>query len=234
LRCSINAAIPEAVNFLKDGDAKVRLATAEGLSELADRSKTVNLSLLALLIKIIAEFQPSIITAIPELVTLLKDSNIDVCQACATALSKFSEHGKTGNLSGQALLMRIIAELRSRIVPAILDMVKSINDGDSNVRFAYLDALSKLSQQGKRVNRSSLALLMEVIAEFRPFIANILPTIITLLEDSEGSVRAACMEALSILSEQCKIAHLSVSTSLTVIIAEFSSSIGPAIPKIVT
>ena len=154
LQCSINAAISEVVNFLKDSDAKVCLATAAGLSELSDR-KIANLSLLALLIKIVAEFQPLIITAIPELVqvTLPEDSEIDVCRACATALLKIFGHGKMGKLLGLGLLTRIIVELRFWNVCAVLDMVKSINDGDSNVRFA----LSKLSQQGKRVNQSSLA-----------------------------------------------------------------------------
>ena len=234
MRRSIDTVIEEVVNFLKDSDARVRLAIVEGLSELSDGSKTANLSLLALLIKIIAKFQPSIVSAFSELIALVKDSDNDVCKACATTLLKFSEHGRTGNLSGQALLMRIIAELRPRIVPAVLDMVESINEDDSNVRLAYVDALSKLSQQGKKVDLSSLALLMKVIAEFRPSIATILPTMIKLLEDCESSVRAACMEALSTLSGHGKTVHLSVVTSLTAIIAEFSSSISPAIPRIVT
>ena len=48
---------------------------------------------------------------IPELVTLLKDSDIDVCKAYyLAALSKFSEQGKTGYASNLDLLMRIIVE----------------------------------------------------------------------------------------------------------------------------
>jgi HEAT repeat protein len=152
LQCSVNAAILEVVNFLKDRDPKVRLATVEGLSELSDRGRTVDLLVLALFIKIIAEFRPSIVTAMPNLLTLLKDSDIGVCKACVTALSKFSEQGKPGNLSNLALLMRIIAEFRALIGPAVLDMVKSVNDGDSKICVGYVYALSELSQQGKRGN----------------------------------------------------------------------------------
>ena len=110
LRCSVNAAILEVVNFLKDSDAEVLLATVEGLSELSARGKAVDLLILALFMKMIAEFRPSIVTAIPELVTLLQDSDTDVCKACVTALSKFSEQGKTGYVSNLDLLTRIIAE----------------------------------------------------------------------------------------------------------------------------
>ena len=71
------------------------------------------------------------------------------------------------------------------------------------------------------INWSSLAFLMEVIAEFRPAIATIIPAIVALLNDSESSVRASCVEALSTLSEQGKTAHLSHLTLLITIIAEF-------------
>ena len=234
LRCSINAAIPEVVNFLKDSDAVVRCATVESLSQLSDRGRTVNLLILALFIKIIAEFRPSIVTAIPELLTLLQDGDIDVCKACVTALSKFSEQGRTSDLLNLALLMRIIAEFRVSIGPAVLDIVKSVNDGNSNVRLAHVDALSKLSQRGKRGNWLSLAFLMEGIAEFRPTIATIIPAIVALLNESESSVRVACVEALSTLSGHGNIAHLSDLTLLMTIIAEFRSLIVPAIPGIVT
>jgi Armadillo/beta-catenin-like repeat len=152
LRRSIDTAIPEIVHFFRDSDVKVRLATAETLWELSDRGRTVNLLVVALLIKVIAEFRPLIVTAIPKLVALLKDSDIDVCGACTVALWKLSEQGKTGNLSDLALLMRILAECRALIGPAVLDMVKSFNDGDSKICVGYVYALSKLSQQGKRAN----------------------------------------------------------------------------------
>ena len=60
--------------------------------------------------KSIAEFQPSIITAIPKIVALLQDSDTNVCKACVTALLKFSKQGKIVNISGLVLLMRIITE----------------------------------------------------------------------------------------------------------------------------
>jgi hypothetical protein len=148
LRRSVDTAIPEIINFLNDSDT--RLATTKALLRLSDRGKTANLLIFALLMKIIAEFRPSI--AIPKIVTLLKDSDIEGCNACATALSKSSEHGKTGILPGLALLMSIIAEFRALIDPTVLDMVKTINGGDSNNHVAYINALSKFSQQGKTAN----------------------------------------------------------------------------------
>ena len=48
----------------------------------------------------------------------------------------------------------------------VLNMVKSVNDNDSNVHLLHINASSELSQQGKRGNWSSLAFLMEVTAEF--------------------------------------------------------------------
>jgi hypothetical protein len=50
---------------------------------------------------------------------------------------------------------------------------------------------------------------MTVIAEFRPTIATIIPAIGALLNESESSVRAACVKVLSTLSEQGNTAHLS-------------------------
>ena len=47
-----------------------------------------------MLISIIAEFRPSIGTAIPELITLLKDSDVDVQMAATDALSKLSHYSK--------------------------------------------------------------------------------------------------------------------------------------------
>ena len=233
LRCSINAAIPKVVNFLKDNDEVVRWATVESLSQLSDRGRTVNLVVLALFIKIIAEFRPLIVTAIPELLTLLKDSDISVRKAYVAALSKFSEQGKPGNLSNLALLMRIIVEFRALIGSAVLNMVKSVNDDDNNGRLVHINVLSKLSQQGKRGNWSSLAFLMEVIAKFRPTIATIIPAIVALLNENESSVCVTCVEALLTLSEQGKTAHLSDLTLLMTIIAEFRSLTATGIPAIV-
>jgi HEAT repeat protein len=102
-----------------------------------------------LLRNIIAEFQPSIVTAaIPEVMTLLKDSDTDVRMACVTAtLLQFSKQGKAVDLSCLPLLMKFIEEFQHSIGLAVLDMVKSLSDSDNNVRVAYADALSKLSQQ---------------------------------------------------------------------------------------
>ena len=146
---SIDIAISEIVNLLGNSRPDICQASADALAKYSEQGKIVYLSGLALLMGIIAEFQPSIVTAIPKIVALLQDSDTDVHMACITALSKFSEQGKIVNLSGLALLMRIVAEFRAFIKPTVLDMVKSFNNGNSNVQVAYVDALSKLSQQGK-------------------------------------------------------------------------------------
>jgi HEAT repeat protein len=76
---------------------------------------------------------------------------------------------------------------------------------------------------------------MEVIAEFRPAIATIIPAIVALLNEneSESSVREACVEALSTLSEPGNTAHLSDLTLLITIIAEFRSLTATGIPAII-
>ena len=85
-------------------------------------------------------------------------------------------------------------------------MVESFNDGNSNVWVAYLDALSKLMQQGKRVTDRWLGLVsfMEAIVEFRSFIGPIIPVIVDLVKDSKTSVCVACAKALSMFSEHGK------------------------------
>jgi HEAT repeat protein len=50
---------------------------------------------------------------------------------------------------------------------------------------------------------------MDMIGKFRPKIATAIPQIVKLLEDSESSVRVACAEALSRLSEHSKTVNLS-------------------------
>jgi hypothetical protein len=84
---------------------------------------------------------------------------------------------------------------------------------------------SILSKHGKTASLSGLALLMEIIAEFRPLISTVIPEIVELLTDgadAASEVRIACADALLKLLEQGETA-----------IAECRLLIEPAIPKIV-
>src|SRR5271156_1790986 len=92
-------AIPEIITLLKDSYCGVQIAAANTLSKLSDHSKRLYLSGLSLLIYFIAGFQPLIMTAIPEIITLLKDSH-NVRIAAANTLSKLSDHSKRLYLSG--------------------------------------------------------------------------------------------------------------------------------------
>ena len=97
MRPLIGTAIPEIITLLKDSDSDVQIAAANTLSKLSDHSKRLYLSGLSLLIYFIAGFQPLIMTAIPDIITLLKDSD-SVQIAAANTLSKLSGYGS--KLSG--------------------------------------------------------------------------------------------------------------------------------------
>jgi hypothetical protein len=81
---------------------------------------------------IIAEFRSLVATGIPAIVDLLKDSRRGVRAVCTEALSTLSAQGKIANLLGLALLITIIAEFRSLIIPAIPGIVTFLKDDDSS------------------------------------------------------------------------------------------------------
>ena len=218
---SIDIAISEIINLLKNSRPYIRQVGADTLSKYSEQSKIVNLSCLALLMRIIAQFQPFIVTAIPKIVALLQDSDTNVSMACITALSKFSEQGMMVSLSGLALLMRIIAQFWPFIVTAIPKIVALLQGSDTDVCMACATALSKFSEQGMMVNLSGLALLMRIVGEFWPSIVTAIPKIVALLQDSDTNVSMACATALSKFSEQGKIVKLSGLALLMRIVAEF-------------
>ena len=97
---------PNIVNLLEHGDdtsSSALLACTDALPKLSAYGKIVNLLGLALLISIItiAELQPSIGNAIPGIITLLNNSDLDkdVRVAGTITLSKLSKQGKRLNLS---------------------------------------------------------------------------------------------------------------------------------------
>ena len=230
----IGSAILEIVELLKHNDSKVRGTAANTLSQLSEQGKTAKLFDVALLMTIIAEFRPLIATAIPEFVNLLKDSNVAVRWAGKDTLSQLSEQGKTPKLSDVPLLMMIIAEFQPSIASAIPAIVKLLKHNGAEVRQIAAYTLSQLSEQGKTVKSSDVALLMTIIAEFRSLIAAAIPEIIKLLKHTGWEVRQAGVDALSQLSEHGKtVSHLSDVALLMTIIAEFRPLIAPAIPEIV-
>jgi HEAT repeat protein len=184
------------------------------LSQLSERGKTVKLSDVALLMTIIAEFRPLIGPAIPEIVKLLKHNGPEFRQIAANTLLQLSEQGKTAKLFNVALLITIIAEFRPLIATAIQEFVNLLKDSDGVVRWAGKDTLSHLSEQGKTVKLSDVALLMTIIAEFRPLTASAIPDIADLLKHSEGFIRQAGVDVLSQLSKHGKTVNLSIASSL--------------------
>src|SRR5271168_2573222 len=151
MRPLIGTAIPEIITLLKDSDIYVQIAAANTLSELSDHSKRLYLSGLSLLIYFVAGFQPLIMTAIPEIITLLKDSHWNVQIAAANTLSKLSDHSKRLYLSSLSLLIYFIAGFQPLIMTAIPDIITLLKDSDS-VQIAAANTLSKLSGYGKRVH----------------------------------------------------------------------------------
>jgi hypothetical protein len=95
-RQSIDNAIPEIVNILKNGESlNVRRKCADTLSKLSEKGKHLILSSPALSINFIDDCRPLIAPAIPEIVDLLKESHGDACQVHTYALAKLSKQGKT-------------------------------------------------------------------------------------------------------------------------------------------
>jgi hypothetical protein len=88
----IGTVIPSIINILDDSSCPGREAGADALSKLSKHSKQVDLSVLALLISILAEFRPLIGKAIPQIINLLKDG--DVQMAVTNTLLKLAEYSK--------------------------------------------------------------------------------------------------------------------------------------------
>ena len=232
-RPSPGPTVPEIIKLLKDSDVNVRQAAAKKLLQLSEQGKTVKLQNITFLMTIIAEFRPLIGPAIPEILELLKDSDWDVCCSGVNALLQLSKHGKMENLSDVAVLRTIIAEFRTFIATAIPQFVNLLKDSDEVVRWAGKDTLSQLSEQGKTVKLSDIALLMTIIAEFRPLIGHAIPEIVQLLKHNGSVVRETAANTLSQLSEQGKTAKLFNIALLMTIIAEFRPLIATAIPEFV-
>src|SRR5271155_3130903 len=230
----IMTAIPEIITLLKDSDSDVQIAAANTLSKLSDHSKRLYLSGLSLLIYFIAGFQPLIMTAIPEIITLLKDSDSDVQIAAANTLSKLSDHSKRLYLSGLSLLIYFIAGFQPLIMTAIPEIITLLKDSDSDVQIAAANTLSKLSDHSKRLYLSGLSLLIYFIAGFQPLIMTAIPEIITLLKDSDSDVQIAAANTLSKLSDHCKRLYLSGLSLLIYFVAVFHPLIMTAIPEIIT
>jgi hypothetical protein len=99
-------------------------------------------------------------TVAPNIFNLLKHGDDNFAWLAGTdALPKLSDYGKIVNLLGLALLISImtIAEFQPSIGNAIPGIVTLLNNSDDDVRVAGTDTLSKLSEQGKRLNLSGLA-----------------------------------------------------------------------------
>jgi hypothetical protein len=99
---------------------------------------------MARLIKIIAEFRKSIETAIPAIIQLAKDGNMDIAEALLT----LSNDGKTANIFVPALLMKIIVDYRPLIQMAIPEIAELLTD-TLEICYAGAEILSKLSERGK-------------------------------------------------------------------------------------
>src|SRR5277367_5293887 len=127
-------AIPEIITLLrlKDSDSDVQIAAANTLSKLSDHSKRLYLSGLSFLIYFSAGFQPLIMTAIPEIIALLKDSDSDSVQiAAANTLSKLSDHSKR-LLFIRSLLIYFIVKFQPLMMTAIPDIITLLKDSHSD------------------------------------------------------------------------------------------------------
>ena len=107
-----------------------------------------------MLIGLVAEFQPFLVTAIPDIANLLIDSRCAVQETGAATLLKFSEQSKSVQLSGPTLLISIIAKFRPSIAKFLPQIIALLKDAHGSVRKTVVDTLLKLSEQGERLNLS--------------------------------------------------------------------------------
>jgi HEAT repeat protein len=97
-RESIRPAIPEIFSFLGDSELNVRKAGADALAKFSEQGKVSIISDLNVTDVPLAEFLESIRPTIPEIISLLRDSELAVRKAGAGALAKLSEQGKVSFL----------------------------------------------------------------------------------------------------------------------------------------
>jgi hypothetical protein len=122
----------------------------DALLKLSEQGKRFTSLDPAFLINIIAEFQPLIKSAIPNIVSCLKASDINVQIAGVNALAKLSEQGERVHLSNLALLISILAEFQPLIRTAIPEIVNVFKNNTEYAWEIVPDALLKFSKQGKR------------------------------------------------------------------------------------
>ena len=148
--------------------------------------------------------------AIPAIITLLRDSDDHIQKAAADALLKLSEYCKRVNLSDITPLISIIAEFQPSIKTGFPNIIRLLSDRDDNIRMAGSDTLSKLTARGKTVTLLGLALLISILAGFRPLIEpDTVHDIVSFLQDTNShSVRRAGADAVSKLSEHGKSVDL--------------------------
>ena len=101
---------------------------------------------------LVAEFRETIKLAIPQIIALLSDRELDVCRAGVDALLIFSEQGKVSKISSLNVVDVLVAEFRESIKPAIPRIIVLLSDKELDVRKAAVDALLKFSEQGKVSN----------------------------------------------------------------------------------
>ena len=91
--------------------------------------------------------------AIPQIIPLLSDSDLNVRKASANALSKLSELGKAINFSELSFADVLVAEYQESIGPAIPQMITLLRSWkESDIFKAAANALSNLSEHGKTSN----------------------------------------------------------------------------------
>ena len=162
-----------------------------------------------MLISIVAEFKPLIVTAISKVITLLKDRDYHVQIAAVNTLSKLSDHSKRLYSSGLSLLIYFTAEFQPLIMTAIPEIITLLNGRNNHVQIAAANTLLEMSDHSKRLYLSGQFLLTYFAAEFHPWIMIAIPKIIPLLKDSNSHVRRKAAYTLSKFSKHSKSLYLS-------------------------
>ncbi|KIM22928.1 hypothetical protein M408DRAFT_268950 [Serendipita vermifera MAFF 305830] len=201
----------EIVRLCGNSENEIRAAGIQILGALMKYSRRFNYGFGALLNLVEGGSCGAIRAAIPQMVELLKDENLQVRRAAASAVSELRKYAELRDAIraiipqlfkllkdrnwevrraavAAASELGIYAELRDAIRAAIPQLVKLLKDRKWEVQRAVVAAVSELGKY----------------AELRDTIRAAIPQLVELLKDGDANVRAAGAAAISGLSKHGK------------------------------
>ncbi|WP_377477339.1 MAG: HEAT repeat domain-containing protein [Microcoleus anatoxicus] len=204
------SAIPALVKASKDSDVRVRRRAAALLNNMTYGSSLVS-----------SEAK----NVMPQLISLLKDSDPDVRSSVAPFLGRISQETKTVIPQLIPLLKDSDAGVRSSVAEALTigeetetvmpQLIPLLKDSDAGVRSRAASALGKIGAAAKSAVPQLVSLLKDSDAGVRSSAAsalgkigaeakNVVPQLLPLLKDSDANVRSSASESLGNIGAEAK------------------------------